>query len=90
MSMNEIIEIKRKEFEVLEQVGDRSFKVERKGQLYFLKKFENDAKGFDAFVDAEHKLRVSGIVNPKCYIYDKKLRIAVVDWIEGDNCLEAL
>ena len=90
MNMNEIIEIKRKEFEVLEQVGDRSFKVERKGQYYFLKKFENDAKGFDAFVDAEHKLRVSGVVNPKCYMYDKKLRIVVVEWIEGDTCLEAL
>ena len=90
LHMNEIIEIKRKEFEVIEQLGDRSFKVTRKGQFYFLKKFEDDAKGFEKFVDAEHKLRVSGVVNPKCLIYDKKTRIAVTEFIEGDNCLEAL
>ena len=88
--MKEIIEIKRKEFEILERMGDRSYKAERKGNLYFIKKFEDDVKGFDQFVDAEHKLRVSGVVNPKCYLYDKKLRIVVVEFIEGDTCLEAL
>ena len=88
--MNEIIEIKRKEFEVIEQLGDHSYKVERKGKYYFLKKFEDNPKEFDEFVDAEHKLRVSGVSNPKCLIYDKKARIAVVEFIEGDSCLEAL
>ena len=88
--MNEIIEIKRKEFEVIEQLGDRSFKAERKGNYFFIKKFEDDKKGFEDFVEAEHKLRVSGVTNPKCYLYDKKLRIVVVEYIEGDTCLEAL
>ena len=36
LHMNEIIEIKRKEFEVIEQLGDRSYKAERKGNLYFI------------------------------------------------------
>ena len=88
--MNEIIEIKRKEFEIIEQLGDRSFKAERKGNYFFIKKFEDDKKGFEDFVEAEHKLRVSGVTNPKCYLYDKKLRIVVVEYIEGDTCLEAL
>ena len=88
--MNEIIEIKRKEFEVIEQLGDHSYKVERKGKFYFLKKFEDDPKGFEKFVDAVHKLRVSGVSNPKCLIYDKKAKIAVVEYIDGDTCLEAL
>lgn len=88
--MNEIIEIKRKEYEIIEQIGDRSFKVERKGQFYFMKNFGEDRKGFEEFVDAEHKLRVSGVTNPKCYLYDKKLRIAIIEFIEGDNCLETL
>ena len=88
--MNEIIEIKRKEFEVLEQIGERSFKVSRKGQLYFLKKYEDDPAGFDKFVDAEHRLRVSGVTNPKCYLFDKKTRIAVIEYIEGKTCLELL
>ena len=88
--MNEIIEIKRKEFEVIEQIGDRSFKVQRKGQPFFMKKFENDSEGFESFIDAEHRLRVSGVTNPKCYLFDKKLRIAIIEYVEGDNCLETL
>lgn len=88
--MNEVVEIKRKEFEIIEQIGDRSFKVQRKGQYYFMKKFGDDIQGFEKFVDAEHHLRVSGVCNPKCYLYDKKLRIAIIEYVEGDTCLEAL
>ena len=88
--MNEIIEIKRKEYEVIEQIGEHSFKVERKGQFFFLKKFEDDPVGFEKFIDAEHSLRVSGVSNPKCFIYDKKLRIAVLEFIEGETCFDIL
>ena len=88
--MNEIIEIKRKEYEIIEQIGERSFRVERKGQFFFMKKFDDDPAGFEKFIDAEHRLRVSGVVNPKCYLYDKKLRVAIIEYIEGDTCLEAL
>lgn len=88
--MNKIIEIKRKEFEIIEQIGDRSYKAKRKDQLYYIKKFDNDIAGFEKFVDAEHRLRVSGVSNPKCYLYDKKLRIAVIEYIEGETCFEML
>ena len=88
--MNEIIEIKRKEYEVIEQIGEHSFKVERKGQFFFLKKFEDDPAGFEKFIDAEHSLRVSGVSNPKCFIYDKKLRIAVLEYVEGETCFDKL
>ena len=88
--MVEEIEIKRKIYQVIEQVGDRSFKVERKGEYFFLKKFDNDREGFDKFVDCEHRLRVSGVTNPKCYLYDKNLRWAVIEYVEGDNCLDLL
>ena len=88
--MNEEIEVKRKVFTVVEQIGEHSYKVERKGQFFFLKIFEDNSKKFEDFCDAEHRLRVSGVVNPKCLIYDKKARIAVVDYIEGKNCLEEL
>ena len=88
--MVEEIEIKRKIYQVIEQIGDRSFKIERKGQFFFLKKFDDDKAGFDKFVDAEHRIRVSGITNPKCFLYDKKLRWAVIDYIDGDNCFDLL
>ena len=88
--MKEEIEVKRKIYTVVEQIGEHSYKVERKGQFFFLKKYENDADKFEAFCNAEHRLRVSGVVNPKCFVYDKKERIAVVDYIEGETCLDIL
>ena len=88
--MVEEIEIKRKVYQVVEQVGEHSFKVERKGEYFLLKKFDNDKAGFEDFVDCEHRLRVSGVTNPKCFLYDKNLRWAVIDYIEGDNCFELL
>ena len=88
--MVEEIEVKRKVFTIVEQIGERSYKVERKGQYFFLKKYEDRAEEFEQFCDGEHRLRVSGVVNPKCFIYDKKTRIAVLEYIEGNTCLEAL
>lgn len=88
--MNEEIEVKRKVFTVVEQVSEHSFKVERKGKRYFLKKFEENEERFERFQDAEHRMRVSGVCSPKCYLYDKKTRIAVLEYIDGENCLAAL
>ena len=88
--MVEEIEIKRKNYQVVEQISDHSFKVERKGKYYLLKKFDDDPEGFEKFTDCEHRLRVSGVSNPKCYLYDKKLRWAILDYIEGENCFDIL
>ena len=90
VGMVEEIEIKRKNYQVIEQISDHSFKVERKGKYFLLKKFDNDPEGFEKFVDCEHRLRVSGVSNPKCYLYDKKLRWAILDYIEGENCFDIL
>lgn len=88
--MNEEIEVKRKVFTVIEQIGEHSYKAERKGQFFFIKKYEDNVKAFEDFCDAEHRLRVSGVTNPKCYLYDKKSRIVVLEYIEGRNCLDIL
>ena len=88
--MVEEIEIKRKNYQIIEQINDHEFKVERKGKYFLLKKFDNDPDGFEKFTDCEHRLRVSGIVNPKCYLYDKKTRIAVLEYVEGESCFKTL
>lgn len=88
--MKEIIEIKRKEFEVIEKLGERSYKVERKGKIYFLKKFENDKKGFEAVVKNQEILKVSGICVPKVYMWDKNAMIFVTDYIEGETIFDIL
>ena len=33
---------------------------------------------------------MSGVTNPKCYLYDKNLRWAVIEYVEGDNCFDLL
>ena len=88
--MVEEIEIKRKTYQIIEQIGEHSFKVERKGTFYVLKRFDEDKEGFENFIDYEHRLRVSGVTNPKCFLYDKKLRLAIIEYIDGDNCFELL
>ena len=82
--MNEIIEIKRKEFTVLEKMGDRSFKVERKGKIYFLKKY-NTKQELQEFEEKQHKLRFTAIDLPKIYLFDKKDLVSVVDFIAASG-----
>ena len=88
--MKEIIEIKRKEFEVIEKLGDRSFKVDRKGNLYFLKKFENDKKGFEEIIKNQEVLKLSGICIPKVYMWDKNSMIFITDFIDGETVFDLL
>ena len=68
--MKEIIEIKRKEFTVLEQIGEHSFKVERKGKIFFLKKYQ-DKESFNAFVNNQQRLPRLIHLN---YIYSTRIK----------------
>ena len=86
----ENIVIKRKEFTILEKLGDRSYKVERKGKLFFLKKFEGQKEEFNAFVKAAHRFSITAINTPKIYLYDKNNYIVVMQYVEGDNMLDLL
>ena len=88
--MNQIFEIKRKEFEVIEKLGEHSFKVERKGKIYFLKDYSSNLGGFEQYIKAETKLRTSGIKIPKLYLYDKNKHIVVMDYIKGRTILDLL
>lgn len=84
------IEIKRKFFDIIEPLGERSFKVDRKGDIYFLKDFGDDRKGFENFVERTNKFKVCGVKTPKIYLYDKNLHIIVMDYIDGSFMSELL
>ena len=86
----EIFEIKRKIFEVIEKLGERSYKVERKGKIYFLKDFESDKKGFEQYVETESKLNGTGISHPKIYAYDKNIMVVASEYIDGTTVCEDL
>ena len=87
--MKEIIEIKRKEVEVLEKLGEHSFKVQRKDKIYFLKKYDNK-DSFNSFVEHYRRLKITAMDIPKCYLFDKNLLISVVDFIEGETVFASL
>lgn len=87
--MNEIIEIKRKEFVVLEKMGENSFKVERKGKTYFLKKYTNKDL-FNEFIKNQTRLKITALDIPHVYLWDKNQMISVVDYIEGKTVFEML
>ena len=87
--MKEIIEIKRKEFEVLEKLGEHSFKVQRKDKIYFLKKYDNK-DSFNSFVEHYRRLKITAMDIPKCYLFDKNLLISIVDFIEGETVFASL
>ena len=87
--MVETIEIKRKEFVILEKLGEHSFKVERKGKVFFLKKYDNKDL-FREFVEQQHRLKITALDIPKVYLFDKNQLISVVEFIEGENMLESM
>lgn len=86
----EVFEIKRKIFEVVDKIGDRSYIVSRKGKTYFLKDFEDDKKGFNEYVEAEAKLNRTGISHPRIYAYDKNIHVVASEYIEGTTVCEDL
>ncbi len=88
--MKEYFEIKRKNFEIIEKISDRSYKVTRKGKIYFLKDFEDDTSGFEKFVTCENRLSITGISYPKIYAYDKKTHVIVTEFIEGQLITDLL
>jgi|GEM_PF-627754 hypothetical protein len=88
--MNQQIEIKRKIFEVIETLGERSKKVIRKNKEFFLKDFGDDVQGYERYLDSAHKLSVSGILSPKVYCHDKKSHIVVAEYIPGLTALDDL
>lgn len=87
--MQEVIEIKRKQFVVLEKLGEHSYKVQRKNDIYFLKKYDNK-EAFNDFVQKQHRLKITAIDIPKVYLFDKNQMISVVDFIEGPTMLDEL
>ncbi len=86
----ETIEVKRKEFEILETLGERSYKASREGKTFFIKKYEGHEEEFESFIKAAKRLSITAIPTPKVFLYDKHKMIVVMQYIEGENILELL
>lgn len=86
----ETIIIKRKEFEILEKLGERSYKLTRKGKTYFAKSFEPKSDEYNDYLYSATRLKSSLVLSPRIYLADKKTGYVVSDYIEGQTVLDYL
>lgn len=87
--MEQTFEIKRKIFTVIKQVNESSYKVERKGKIFFLKQFAN-ADDFAQFIKVSKRFSITAIDTPKIYYFDKNNYFVVMQYIEGESILDML
>ena len=88
--MEEIIKVGKKEFKVLEQLSDNSFKVERKNKIFFLKQFSANFGNYQYFIEHRKRFQNSGVKSPKIILKDKKSLTILTEYVEGENVLELL
>lgn len=86
----EQIKVKNKTFDIIEQIGSKSFKVTRKNKTFFLRKFVEGSSELEEFVEKARELKISGVSIPKLRLIDKKGNMVLVDFIPGPTVLDIL
>lgn len=71
--------VKKKEYEVIEKLGEHTFKVELKGKTYVAKQFDEDH--YHDFIKGYNELKISGISIPKLLKKDKKEYRVLLEYI---------
>ena len=90
MLLVENITVKRKTFEIIAPLGERSFKVKRKDKTYFLKDFQGNKEEFDTFLRTYKRFSNTAINYPKMYVADKHTYRVVLQYVEGEYILDML
>ena len=80
---------KKKPVEIIEKIGDNSYKCVYKNQTYFLRQFK-DKTSFSNYLENKKYLRNSGIFIAKVQYKDKKQFLVFEEFIDGENALELL
>ena len=86
----ETLKAKRKEFEIIEKLGEKSYHVRYKKKEYFYKKLDLEDDSFFAWLNNYKTLKVAGILMPKMFIIDKKEGVFVEEFIPGETVFDAL
>lgn len=82
--MDSII-IKKKVFNIVSQIGERTFKCEYNNKFYFVKNFGFDKTECKDFLYRVKKISFANINIPKLDFIDKKQCIVALDFIEREN-----
>lgn len=86
----ENIKIRNKTFDILEQITPKTFKITRKGKIFFLKRFVEDSLELENFIKKSRELNISGVSIPKVHLIDKKNNSVVMDYIPGPTVFDVI
>lgn len=86
----ETIKVKHREFQIIEQISDNSFLLERKAKKFFARKFEPKTQDAKEMCYAMRKIATSGVKCPKLYYLDEKAGYAVFEYLDGETMMQYL
>lgn len=82
--------VKKKEYQVVEDLKDYMSIVENEGNKYILYHFGDNVDGFGDFKFAYKRLKTCGITIPKVLEIDKKNHTFLVEYLDAKNCFQIL
>lgn len=82
-------EIKRRQFNIIEEIDETSKKVERKGKYFYLKHY-SDASEMNKVLKINKILSVNGIQVPSVRYINKNNNDVLFDYIEGEPVINEL
>lgn len=86
----ETIKACHKEYIIKEQLDDQNFICERKGQLFFIRKYEKYLEEGQLLAFQIKKVTNMGIKTPKLYGIDKRNGYIVSEYIDGETLMDIL
>jgi len=87
--MEKII-VKRKEFEIVSQISEHSYKVSYKGKYYWLRRFTDNPEAYDEFVYGATRLFNAGVPSPKIFRLDNKSLDVVMTYLGEETVFDML
>ena len=88
--MEKSIIIKRKEYQIIEEINDFMAVATRDGTKYFIRFLGVKTKAFDDFKYASKRFKAANIPSPKVFVIDKKSGCAVTEYIDGPTIYDEL
>ncbi len=84
------VTIKKKEYEIQEQIDDTHYVVTRKNKTFFYVDYTDDPEAYQTFDKNYSKIKATGITFPKVFVNDNKQHKVLMQYIPGENCLDML
>ena len=84
------LEIRRKEFEIIEEINDYHWIATRKGKEYEVIDYSWHLGEFEDLITVDEKLNHTGIAHPRIYTYDKRTHVVAIERINSPTVLDEL